>query len=295
MHEERHGGEVSRPADAVWGRAGAGGRPRVSGRWLARAERVGALVDAMSWPAEGEAARLDGALRLAAAPVLAGLAGDLARLKALFAGLVADDGRPVMLDRLDAGGEVRPGEALAELRPGRFVAVAGGGGAPAVAATDPFAGLAKRVVDLVLPEMEGALAELTVLLHEHLWTQRFELTELVEQLPSDVLDAIEEARAGWEEGAEDRGATVARRMRHLERFAGRRGGRGDAIADLRRALVRAIGLASGREEPGGPDRRALAEAAEAAVGRLGELLALLEPPSAAVQPRPAEDEDAWTR
>lgn len=260
-----------------------GCRPGVRADWLARSERIGRLVGAMTWPDWAEATRLDGALRLAAAPILGDLVTDLARLKALFAGLVVDDGRPVALDRDERNGMAGPGvpAPIAEFHPGRFVALSDPSSDPDLAATDPFAGLAKRVIDLLIPEMEQAFAEITVLVHEHLWNQQFELAELVEQLPSERLAALEAARPGWAAGAAEREVEMARRTARLEAGAAGRWDLGDAVADLRRALVRAIALASGREDPGSADPRALTTAAERAVGRLRELLAQLEPPTTA--------------
>jgi len=280
MHEDgdRRGPDVLRwPARPL---PPDGARPAVRSGWLARSERIAALVDAMSWPGGAEAARLDGSLRLAAAPVLADLVTDLARLKALFAGLVAADGRPAVLAREAGGGELEAGGGLDRFRPGRFVALSAPSADPAFAATDPFAALAKRVHELLLPEMEQALAELTVLLHEYLWNQQFELTELVEQLPADLLAALEGTCPRWNEGAEERRAELSRRAAHLERAIDGRRELDDAVADLRRALVRAVSLAGGSD--GGESAGARPEAAaEAAAGRLRELLAALEAPAAA--------------
>ena len=270
-----------------------GGAARAGPRWgmrrvarrgdLARVQRVAELADAMRWPSEIDAARLDGELRLAAAPILADLVGDLARLKALMAGLL-DEGTPVRLDETTAAGETGPGADLADFRPGRRVAFDAGDGELLVAPTNPFDALARRTLALLLPEMEQALAELTVLVHEYAWEQDFALIELVESLPGELLAALEEQRPSWDDRAEARRSELARLTEHL---TGRRrepeGRPDDAAADLHRALVRAIARAGGGEGAvDGADAAAVGgaagvrEAAAGAVGPLRRLLAALE-------------------
>ena len=257
---------------------GPGCRRPARGGQLARVHRVAELADAMRWPPEAAAARLDGELRLAVAPILAALVADLARLKALMAGLLGERRRPVRLDRVTPAGEVVPGEGLQAFRPGGTVAFDAGDGEPERAATDPFDALARRVLDLILPEMEQALAELTVLVHEYGWDQDFRLVELVESLPGELLAALEAHRPAWDDQAAARCAELARLEEHLARWRREPAGPDDAAADLRRALVWAIGRAGGGEEETPADGRSgdVRAAASGAIAPIRRLLAALD-------------------
>ena len=267
-------GRVSRSAlhRSALHRSGYGGR-------LDRIHRVAALADAMRWPPEVDAARLDGELRLAVAPILAALAGDLARLKALVAGLLAEERRPVRLDLPTAAGGVSPGEQLDRFRPGRPVAfdADGDGGEPQRAPTNPFDSLARRTLDLVLPEMEQALVELTVLVHEYAWDQDFRLVELIEALPGELLAALESRRPAWDDPAEARPAELARLAEHLARSRREAADPDDPAADLRRALAWAVARAGGGGGAGaGGPRGEVREAAAGAITPLRRLLSALD-------------------
>jgi len=259
----------------------AGLRGPGAGARLDRVQRVAALADAMRWPPEVAVARLDGELRLAVAPILAALVDDLARLKALMAGLVGEPRRPVRLDRPAAAGGVVAGDELDRFRPGRPVAfdAEADGGEPQRAPTNPFDALARRTLDLVLPEMEQALAELTVLVHEYAWDQDFRLVELVEALPGELLAALEARRPAWDDEGEERSGELARLAEHLARWRRETSGPGDPAADLRRAVVWAVARAGGGDGaaadgsggPGGDVR----DAAAGAITPLRRLLAAL--------------------
>lgn len=241
--------------------------------------RVGELADAMRWPRELDAARLDGDLRLAIAPILTALVTDLSRLKALMAGLLGEERRPVPLDRVGPSGEVSPGDDLPSFRPGRPVTV-DGDGEPVFAATNPFDALARRTLDLLLPEMEQALGELTILVHEYGWDQDFRLVELVETLPGDLLAALEAQRPSWDDQAAARDAELERLGGHLARWRTAAGAPDDATADLRRALGRAIARSGDGAEPGGGPATAVRDAASATIEPLRRFLAALDRESA---------------
>jgi len=176
-----------------------------------RLDRIERLVEAMTWPPRVERWRLDGEVRRRTAPLLAELLSALGRLKAVLAGLVADD-RPVVLDGASQGGELDPDGAIASFQPRRFVAVCGDD-AELRAPTDPFAGLADRALKVFLPELEITLTELTVFLNEYLFHQELDLQDVLDALPHEMLAALEEAAVQWRQTGHE--AELARLWAHL--------------------------------------------------------------------------------
>jgi len=179
-----------------------------------RHERIARLLEAMTWPPTVERWRLDGEVRRRTAPILAELVSAVGSLKAVLAGL-ADDPRPVVLDERTEDEAIRPSAELATFRPGRFVALCEVGEDATRAATNPFAALAARALDLLIPELEITLTELTVVLNEYLFHQEHDLEELLDAAPGEVLAALEEAVPTWADAAPARQAELRRLWRHL--------------------------------------------------------------------------------
>jgi len=193
------------------------GRP-ADGGVSARPGQIAHLVEVMGWPEEPERSRLDGELQRQMAPLLGEVVSRVGRLKAVLAGLT-DDGRAVLLDEPGEAGDVRPGAEIAAFRPGRFVAVHTLEGNLERAATNAFAGLADRALRIVIPELEIALTELIVLLHEYIAHQELELEDLLDTLPGEVLAALVDAVPTWEADAPRRRSELARLRRHLRATA----------------------------------------------------------------------------
>jgi len=185
-----------------------------SGTRAERAHRVARLAEAMSWPPSPERWRLDGEVRRRTAPLLAEMVSALGRLKAVLSGLT-DDERPVVLDAPGDPGEIAASSEIAGFTPGRVVAIRWLEDEERRAATNPFAGLADRALKLLVPELEISLTELTVLLNEYLFHQEFELEELLDALPSDLLTALEETMPRWTDASPRQAAEVARLREHL--------------------------------------------------------------------------------
>jgi len=172
----------------------------------------------MTWPDRPDRWRLDGELRRQAAPILGELVSAAGRLKAVLAGL-ADDPRPVVLDERTDDEAIRPSAELATFRPGRVVALREVDDDEIRAATNPFAGLATRALDLLIPELEITLTELTVLLNEYLFHQEHDLEELFDAAPGEVLTALEDAVPTWADDEPARRAELRRLWHHLLRPA----------------------------------------------------------------------------
>ena len=181
-----------------------------------RHERIARLLEAMTWPPTTERWRLDGEVRRHTSPILAELVSAVGRLKAVLAGL-ADDPRPIALDERTEDEAIRPSAELAAFRPGRVVALREVEDEELRAPTNPFSGLAERALDLVIPELEVSLTELTVLLNEYLFHQEHRLEELLDTSPGELLIALEESMPTWADDAAARQAELARLWRHLLR------------------------------------------------------------------------------